>query len=290
MKLKLGLPKGSLQEATFKLFAQAGWSVRVDSRSYHPVIDDPEIEAILMRPQEIPRYLEDGVIDAGLTGWDWIKDNDVDVKEVCELTYSKATRNAMRIVLAVAADSEIQSVKDLEGKRLATEYVRLTNKWLGENSVTAHVEFSWGADEMKVPQLVDAIVVNTETGSSLKAHKLRIVGDPILTSTTRFVANHAAWADSEKRAKIESMAMLLTGALNAGALVGLKLNVAKDDFDAVIAQLPALKKPTVSPLWGDEGFAVEIIIEEHLARELIPRLKRAGASGLVEYPLNKVVY
>ncbi|WP_309709422.1 ATP phosphoribosyltransferase [Armatimonas sp.] len=290
MKLKLGLPKGSLQEATFKLFAQAGWSVRVDSRSYHPVIDDPEIEAILMRPQEIPRYLEDGVIDAGLTGWDWIKDNNVDVKEVCELTYSKATRNAMRIVLAVAADSEIQSVKDLEGKRLATEYVRLTNKWLGENSVTAHVEFSWGADEMKVPQLVDAIVVNTETGSSLKAHKLRIVGDPILTSTTRFVANHAAWADSEKRAKIESMAMLLTGALNAGALVGLKLNVAKDDFDAVIAQLPALKKPTVSPLWGDEGFAVEIIIEEHLARELIPRLKRAGASGLVEYPLNKVVY
>jgi ATP phosphoribosyltransferase len=290
MKLKLGLPKGSLQDATFKLFAQAGWSVRVDSRSYHPVIDDPEIEAILMRPQEIPRYLEDGVIDAGLTGWDWIKDNDVDVKEVCELTYSKATRNAMRIVLAVAADSEIQSVKDLEGKRLATEYVRLTNKWLDENGVTAHVEFSWGADEMKVPQLVDAIVVNTETGSSLKAHKLRIVGDPILTSTTRFVANHAAWADPEKCAKIESMAMLLTGALNAGALVGLKLNVAKDDFESVIAQLPALKKPTVSPLWGDEGFAIEIIIEEHQARDLIPRLKRAGASGLVEYPLNKVVY
>ncbi len=290
MKLKLGLPKGSLQEATFRLFAQAGWSVRVDSRSYHPVIDDPEIEAILMRPQEIPRYLEDGVIDAGLTGWDWIKDNGVDVKEVCELTYSKATRNAMRIVLAVAADSEIQSVKDLEGKRLATEYVRLTNKWLEENGVTAHVEFSWGADEMKVPQLVDAIVVNTETGSSLKAHKLRIVGDPILTSTTRFVANHAAWADSEKCAKIESMAMLLTGALNAGALVGLKLNVAKEDFESVIAQLPALKKPTVSPLWGDEGFAIEIIIEEHQARDLIPRLKRAGASGIVEYPLNKVVY
>lgn len=290
MKLKLGLPKGSLQEATFKLFAQAGWGVRVDSRSYHPVIDDPELEAILMRPQEIPRYLEDGVIDAGLTGWDWIQDNGADVVEVCELTYSKATRNAMRIVLAVAGDSEIQSVKDLEGKRLATEYVRLTNKWLGENGVTAHVEFSWGADEMKVPQLVDAIVVNTETGSSLKAHKLRIVGDPILISTTRFVANKAAWADPEKRAKIEAMGMLLTGALNAGALVGLKLNVANTDFDAVIAQLPALKKPTVSPLWGDEGFAIEIIIEEHQARDLIPRLKRAGASGLVEYPLNKVVY
>jgi ATP phosphoribosyltransferase len=290
MKLKLGLPKGSLQDATFKLFAQAGWNVRVDSRSYHPIIDDPELEPILMRPQEIPRYLEDGVIDAGLTGWDWIKDNGADVVEVCELTYSKATRNPMRIVLAVAGDSEIQSVKDLEGKRLATEYVRLTNKWLDENSVTAHVEFSWGADEMKVPQLVDAIVVNTETGSSLKAHKLRIVGDPIIISTTRFVANKTAWADPEKRAKIEAMGMLLTGALNAGALVGLKLNVAKEDFESVIAQLPALKKPTVSPLWGDEGFAIEIIIEEHQARDLIPRLKRAGASGLVEYPLNKVVY
>nr|WP_309687017.1 ATP phosphoribosyltransferase [Armatimonas sp.] len=290
MKLKLGLPKGSLQDATFKLFAQAGWSVRVDSRSYHPTVDDPEIEAILMRPQEIPRYLEDGVIDAGLTGRDWIEDNGVDVVEVCELAYSKVTRNPIRVVLAVAADSEIQSVKDLEGKRLATEYVRLTKSWLAANGVTAHVEFSWGADEMKVPQLVDAIVVNTETGSSLKAHKLRIVGDPIIISTTRFVANKASWADPQKRAKIESLAMLLTGALNAGGLVGLKLNVAKEDFEAVIAQLPALKKPTVSPLWGDEGFAIEIIIEEHLARELIPRLKRAGASGLVEYPLNKVVY
>lgn len=290
MKLKLGLPKGSLQEATFRLFGQAGWNLRVDSRSYQPTIDDPELEAILMRPQEIPRYLEDGVIDAGLTGRDWIEDNGADVVEVCELAYSKATRNPIRVVLAVAADSEIQSVKDLEGKRLATEYVRLTNKWLAQHGVTAHVEFSWGADEMKVPQLVDAIVVNTETGSSLKAHKLRIVGDPIIISTTRFVANKAAWEDPDKRTKIEEMGMLLTGALNAGVLVGLKLNVAKEDFEAVIAQLPALKKPTVSPLWGDEGFAVEIIIEEHQARDLIPRLKRAGASGLVEYPLNKVVY
>lgn len=290
MKLKLGLPKGSLQDATFKLFAQAGWNVRVDSRSYHPVIDDPELEGILMRPQEIPRYLEDGVIDAGLTGRDWIEDNGVDVVEVCELTYSKATRNPIRVVLAVAAESEIHSVKDLEGKRLATEYVRLTKNWLQANGVNAQVEFSWGADEMKVPQLVDAIVVNTETGSSLKAHKLRIVGDPIIISTTRFVANKVAWADPAKRAKIEDMGMLLTGALNAAALVGVKLNVAREDFDAVIAQLPALKKPTVSPLWGDEGFAIEIIIEEHQARDLIPRLKRAGASGIVEYPLNKVVY
>jgi len=290
MKLKLGLPKGSLQEATFRLFGQAGWNLRVDSRSYQPTVDDPELEAILMRPQEIPRYLEDGVIDAGLTGRDWVEDNGVDVVEVCELAYSKATRNPIRVVLAVAADSDIHSVKDLEGKRLATEYVRLTKKWLAENGVTAHVEFSWGADEMKVPQLVDAIVVNTETGSSLRAHKLRIVGDPLIISTTRFVANKASWEDPAKRAKIENLAMLLTGALNAGGLVGLKLNVAKEDFDAVIAQLPALKKPTVSPLWGDEGFAVEIIIEEHQARDLIPRLKRAGASGLVEYPLNKVVY
>jgi ATP phosphoribosyltransferase len=289
--LKLGLPKGSLQDSTFKLFAQAGWNLRVDSRSYQPTIDDPEIEPILMRPQEIPRYLEDGVIDCGLTGKDWIEDNGADVIEVCELTYSKATRNPIRVVLAVAQDSAIAGPKDLSGKRIATEYVRLTLRWLESHGVeNCHVEFSWGADEMKVPSLVDAIVVNTETGSSLRAHNLKIVGEPLLVSTTRFVANKVAWEDAKKRAKIENLAMLLTGALNAGALVGLKLNVAQADFDAVIAQLPALKKPTVSPLFGDAGFAVEIIIEEHQARDLIPRLKRAGAEGIVEYPLHKVVY
>jgi ATP phosphoribosyltransferase len=291
MALKLGLPKGSLQESTFKLFAQAGWSLRVDSRSYQPSIDDPEIEALLMRPQEIPRYLADGVIDCGLTGKDWIEDNGIAVIEVCELTYSKVTRDPIRVVLAVAQDSPIQGPGDLAGKRIATEYVRLTNRWLEQRGVkNVHVEFSWGADEMKVPSLVDAIVVNTETGSSLRAHNLRIVGEPILISTARLIANAAAWASPEKRARIENMAMLLTGALNAGGRVGLKLNVSKEDLGAVIAQLPSLKNPTVSPLWGDAGFAVEIIIEERLARDLIPRLKRAGAEGIVEYPLNKVVY
>ena len=291
MILKLGLPKGSLQDNTFKLFSQAGWNLRVDSRSYQPTIDDPELQAILMRPQEIPRYLQDGAIDCGLTGKDWIEDNGSDVDEVCELTYSKVTRNPMRVVLAVAQDSPIHGPEGLAGKRVATEYVRLTNRWLESHGVkNTHVEFSWGADEMKVPSLVDAIVVNTETGSSLRAHNLRIVGEPILVSTTRFVANHAAWADPIKREKIESLALLLTGALNAAGLVGLKMNVSAESLDAVIDQLPSLKKPTVSPLWGDAGFAVEIIIEEHQARTLIPALKRAGAEGLVEYPLNKVVY
>jgi ATP phosphoribosyltransferase len=289
MELKLGLPKGSLQEATFKLFANAGWNIRVDSRSYQPVVDDPEISALLIRPQEIPRYLEDGIIDAGLTGRDWIEDNNADVHEVCELTYSKATRNAIRVVLAAGQDSPIESARDLEGKRIATEYVRLTERYLAQHGVKADVEFSWGACEVKVPVLADAIVVNTETGSSLRAHNLRIV-DTLLTSTTRFVANHRAWADPEKRAKIENLAMLLTGALNAEALVGLKMNVARDQIDAVVAQLPSLKRPTVSPLFGDAGYAVEIIIGEKEARDLIPRLKRAGAEGIVEYPLNKVVY
>ncbi len=291
MALKLGLPKGSLQESTFKLFAQAGWNLRVDSRSYQPTIDDPEIEALLMRPQEIPRYLADGVIDCGLTGKDWIEDNGVEVIEVCELTYSKVTRNPIRVVLAVAQDSTIQGPQDLAGKRIATEYVQLTQRWLQSHGVeNVHVEFSWGADEMKVPSLVDAIVVNTETGSSLRAHNLRIVGEPILISTARLITNASAWENPEKRAQIENLAMLLTGALNAGGRVGLKLNVSKEDLDAVIAQLPSLKNPTVSPLWGGAGFAVEIIIEERLARDLIPRLKRAGAEGIVEYPLNKIVY
>lgn len=261
----------------------------MDSRSYQPVVDDPEIRALLIRPQEIPRYLEDGIIDAGLTGKDWIEDTRADVHEVCELTYSKATRNVMRIVLAAKEDSPIQGPKDLQGKRIATEYVRLAERYFETHGVEANVEFSWGACEVKVPALADAIIVNTETGSSLRAHNLRIV-DTLLTSTTRFVANHSAWADPQKRAKIADMALLLTGALNADALVGLKMNVAVADLDAVVAQLPSLKHPTVAPLFGNDGYAVEIIIGEKEARDLIPRLKRAGASGLVEYPLNKVVY
>ena len=290
MPLKLGLPKGSLQEATFKLFEKAGWNIRVDARSYQPAVDDPEISAMLIRPQEIPRYLEDGILDVGLTGKDWIEDNNADVHEVAELTYSKATRNAIRVVLAAPEGSAIESARDLGGKRIATEYVRLTERYLSTHGVRdASVEFSWGACEVKVPVLADAIVVNTETGSSLRAHNLRIV-DTLLTSTTRLVANHAAWADPEKRAKIEDMALLLRGALNADALVGLKMNVATAQLDAVVAQLPALKRPTVSPLYANDWVAVEIIIEEQQARDLIPRLKRAGAEGIVEYPLNKVIY
>ncbi len=290
MILKLGLPKGSLQDATFKLFANAGWDIRVDSRSYQPVVDDPEISALLIRPQEIPRYLEDGILDAGLTGKDWIENNGADVHEVCELTYSKVTRNPIRVVLAVPNDSPFEGPKDLAGKRIATEYVPLTERYFAAHGVeNVNIEFSWGADEVKVPVLADAIVVNTETGSSLRAHNLRII-DTLLTSTTRLVANHAAWADPEKRDKIEDMALLLTGALQSYSMVGLKMNVAKAKFDEVIAQLPSLKTPTVSPLYRESGFAIEIIIEEKLARDLIPRLKRAGAEGLVEYPLNKVIY
>jgi ATP phosphoribosyltransferase len=273
MHLKIGLPKGSLQEATFNLFGKAGWNFRVDARSYQPVVDDPEISAILIRPQEIPRYLRDGILDVGLTGKDWIEDNDAagDVHEVAELTYSKATRNPMRIVLAAPADSPIESARDLQGKRIATEYVRLTERYLSHHAVrNATVEFSWGACEVKVPEgLADAIVVNTETGNSLRAHNLRIV-DTLLTSTTRLVANHDSWADGEKRAKIENMAMLLQGALNAQALVGLKMNVACADLQNVLAQLPALRRPTISALSDDGWAAVEIIIDEKQARELIP--------------------
>jgi ATP phosphoribosyltransferase len=294
MQIKLGLPKGSLQDATFRLFEKAGWNIRVDSRSYQPVVDDPELSILLIRPQEIPRYLEDGILDIGLTGKDWVEDNGADVFEVCELTYSKATRNAIRVVLAAPekvgeSGTFIESVKDLEGKRIATEYVRLTERYLQRHGVSASVEFSWGACEVKVPVLADAIVVNTETGSSLRAHQLRIV-DVLLVSTTRMVANHQSWSDPVKRAKIEDMAMLLKGALNAEALVGLKMNVARSQFDEVLAQLPALRQPTISPL-ADEGWvAIEIIIEERQARDLVPRLKRAGAEGIVEYPLNKVIY
>ena len=290
MPLKLGLPKGSLQEATFALFAKAGWNIRVDSRSYQPTVNDSEISALLIRPQEIPRYLQDGILDAGLTGKDWIENNAADVHEVCELTYSKATRNPIRVVLAVAQDSPVQSPADLHNTRIATEYVQLTERYLASHNVqNARVEFSWGADEVKVPVLADAIVVNTETGSSLRAHNLRIV-DTLLTSTIRFVCNHAAWDNPQKREQIENMAMLLTGALNAHDLVGLKMNVAQDQLAGVVAQLPALKRPTVSPLYEEGWVALEIIIEEKQARDLIPRLKRAGAEGIVEYPLNKVVY
>lgn len=258
-------------------------------RSYHPVVDDTELDPLLIRPQEIPRYVEQGILDVGLTGKDWIEDNGSHVVEVDDFTYSKATLNPIRIVLAAPNGSSIQSAADLSGKRIATEYVRLTERYLKSHGVTAHVEFSWGACEVKVPELADAIVVNTETGSSLRAHDLKIV-DTILTSTTRLIANKAAWEDGWKRAKTENIAMLLRGALNAEQLVGLKMNVNRANLQAVNALLPALKKPTLSPLSDSDWVALEIIVEERVVRDLLPNLKRAGAEGLVEYPLNKVIY
>jgi ATP phosphoribosyltransferase len=289
MKLKLGLPKGSLQEATFSLFEKAGWTFRVSSRSYQPTCDDDTLEPILLRPQEIPIYIEQGVIDAGLTGKDWIVDTGASVHEVCELRYSKLTNNPIKVVLAAAQDGPIQSVKDLAGKRIATEYVRLTEKYLSDKGVKADVEFSWGACEVKVPTLVDAIVVNTETGNSLRANNLRIV-DTLLTSTTRFVANHAAMADPWKREKVGSLEILLTGAMNAAKLVGLKMNVPLAHKDEILSILPSLKNPTLSPLADPAWVAAEVILEHHQVRELVPALKRAGATGLVEYPLNKVIF
>jgi ATP phosphoribosyltransferase len=290
MSLRLGLPKGSLQDATFALFEKAGWRFRVDSRSYQPVVDDPEIEPTLLRPQEIPRYVEEGVIDAGLTGLDWITDCGADVHEVCELRYSKLTTNPIRVVVAVATGSGIRGLKDLEGKRVATEYVRLTENALAEKGVKADVEFSWGACEVKIAQgVADAIVVNTETGSSLRAHGLEIV-DTLLTSTTRFVCSHAAWADEVKREKLENMAILLTGAMNAAKLVGLKMNLPVAAQAEVFGLLPSLQNPTVSPLADPAWVAVEVILSEGEVRDLVPALKRAGATGLVEYPLNKVIY
>jgi len=289
MILKLGIPKGSLQEATFKLFEKAGFTFRTSSRSYQPVVDDDEIEPVLLRPQEIPTYIEQGVIDAGLTGADWIADTGADLNEICELRYSKATNRPIRIVLAVHNDSTFESASDLAGKRVATEYVRLAERYFRDNQVEADVEFSWGACEVKVPQLVDAIVVNTETGSSLRAHNLRII-DTILTSTTRFVCSHSVWGDEWKRQKLEALEILLTGAMNAAGLVGLKMNVPVSRQTEILSLLPALKNPTISPLADFGWVAAEVILEEVQVRDLIPRLKRAGATGLVEYPLNKVIF
>lgn len=287
--LRLGLPKGSLQEATFNLFRKAGWDFKIPTgRSYEPISDDPELQAILLRPQEIPLYVQDGILDAGITGYDWIQDCGADVHEVIELQYSKTTRNPIRIVIAVHNDSPFQTVRDLHGRRIATEYVRLTQRYLQQHGVEAHVEFSWGACEVKVPNLVDAIVVNTETGSSLRAHNLRVL-EVILYSTTRLIANHTAWQDPSKREKIESIALMLQGALNAGQLVGLKMNVHESNLDAVLAELPALRKPTLAPLSDKGWYAVETILDENLVREIIPKLRKAGAEGLVEYPLNKVI-
>lgn len=289
MKLKLGLPKGSLQEATFDLFRRAGFDFRASVRSYHPACDDPEIEATLIRAQEIPRYVEAGVLDAGITGHDNVMECGSHIHEVTELHYSKATTLPYRWVLAVAGDSDIKGPKDLEGKRVATELVNVTKNYLASNGVKADVEFSWGATEVKVPELVDAIVEGTETGSTLKAHGLKII-DTVLVSTTRFIANQSSWKDEWKRQKIENISMLLGAALAAEGLVGLKMNVERASLETVIGILPALKNPTLSPLSDEKWVAVEIIVEERTVRDLLPKLRRAGATGIVEYPLNKVIF
>jgi len=288
-KLRFGLPKGSLQGATIEKMAKAGWNIQVSSRSYAAYVDDAELAVLLFRAQEISRYVEHGHLDCGITGRDWVEENGSDVHEVGEFLFSKATRQPARWVVAVPEDSPIKSVHDLNGKRIATEVVELTKKYLKKHGVSAEVEFSWGATEAKAGELVDAIVEITETGSSLRANKLRIV-DTLLTSTPRLIANQASWKDSWKRQKIEMMALLLKGALEAEAKVGLKMNIEQKHLKALLESLPALRRPTISNLSQDGWVAVETIIDEHVVRELIPQLKAAGAEGIIEYPLNKVVY
>src|SRR5262245_16130109 len=287
-KIKLGLPAGSLQEATADLFRKAGYKITFASRSYYPGIDDPEIECTLVRAQEMPRYVENGSFDCGLTGYDWILENDAKVAELAELVFSKVSRRPVRWVLAVPNDSPIRSIKDLEGKRIATEVVKLTERWLQENGVKAHVEFSWGATEVKPPVLADAIVEVTETGSSLRANNLRIVCD-LLQSTTRFIANPAAAKDEWKRQKMDDLILMLRGAMAAEGKVGLMMNVRRADLPAVIAILPALKKPTISSLSDDDWVAINTILDEDTVRHIVPSLKKAGASGIVEYPLGKII-
>lgn len=287
--LRLGLPKGSLQDATIEKMGKAGFNISISSRSYVPYVDDEELEIRLIRAQEISRYVEHGYLDCGITGYDWIQENDSQVYEVGEFLFSKATRQAARWVLAVPEDSSIKTVKDLEGKRIATEVVNLTKKWLAHHKVNAEVEFSWGATEVKAHELVDAIVEITETGSSLRANKLRIV-DTLLSSTPRLIANQSSWKEKWKREKIETLALLLRGALEAEAKVGLKMNIKKKDLPRLLRTLPALRNPTISALSQKGWVAVETIIDEHVVREFIPQLKAAGAEGIIEYPLNKVVY
>jgi ATP phosphoribosyltransferase len=288
-KLRLGLPKGSLQDATIEKMAKAGFNVQVSSRSYVPYVDDEELEIRLIRAQEISRYVEHGYLDCGITGHDWVRENNSDVHEVGEFVFSKISRQPTRWVLAVPESSPVKSVKDLQGKRIATEVVNLTNAYLKKNGVKAEVEFSWGATEVKAHELVDAIVEVTETGSSLRANKLRIV-DTLLTSTPRLIVNHGSWKDGWKRQKIETLALLLRGALEAEAKVGLKMNIEEKRLQDLLKSLPALRNPTISRLSLPGWVAVETIIDEHVVREIIPQLKAAGAEGIIEYPLNKVVY
>ena len=286
--LKLGIPAGSLQEATGDLFRKAGYKITYVSRSCYPAIDDPEIHGTLIRPQEMPRYVQDGSLDAGLTGHDWILENNVKVVELAELVYSKVSRRPVRWVLAVPNDSPIRTVKDLQGKRIATEVVNLTRRWLASHGVEAQVEFSWGATEVKPPRFADAIVDVTETGSSLRANNLRIVAE-LLQSTTRFIANERACADPWKRRKMDDLVLMLRGAIAAEGKVGLMMNVQKGDLPAVLKILPALQTPTISSLSDPEWVDVNTIIDESTVRHIVPQLKQAGARGIVEYPLNKII-
>ncbi len=288
MTLKLGIPKGSLEAATVDLFRRAGFNITTSSRSYFPSIDDPEIECMLIRAQEMARYVEDGILDAGLTGRDWIEENEADVHAVADLVYAKQSFGKVRWVLAVPEGSPFLSVRDLQGKVIATELVQTAKRYLAKHGVTAKVEFSWGATEVKPPVLADAIVEVTETGSSLRANKLKII-DTILESNTQLIANKASWQDPAKRRKLEDIRMLLEGAINALGKVGLMLNVHKDQLERVLGVLPALKRPTISHLSDEDWLAVNTILDETTVRDIIPRLKQAGAQGIVEYPLNKIV-
>ena len=288
-KLMLGLPKGSLEESTIRLFAKAGYQITKSSRSYRPSFDDPTLDGRFLRAQEVSRYIENGYFDCGLTGQDWVKENGSDVVEICDLVYSRASNKKSRWVLCVPEASDVKTVKDLEGKRIATEIVNTTNAFLKKNGVNADVEFSWGATEMKVPDLVDAIVDLTETGNSLRANKLRIV-DTLLTTNTVFVANKEALKDPWKKKKIDTIALLLTSALESVSKVGLKLNIEVDKLDYILADLPSLRKPTINKLADEKWVAIDTIIDETIVREIIPELKSRGAEGIVEYPLNKVVF
>ena len=286
--LKLGIPKGSLEEATVKLFAKAGYQIKISSRSYFPSIDDDEIECMLIRAQEIARYVADGVLDAGLTGKDWIMENRVEVEDIADLVYSKTSARPVRWVLAVPNDSDIQSVKDLEGKRIATEAVNMTTDYLKKNGVTASVEFSWGATEVKPPKLADAIVEVTETGNSLRANNLRIV-DTIMESNTKFIMNKTAYQDEWKRNKVDRLVLMLKGAMAANSKVGLLMNIPKSALAAIMKILPQGIKPTVAELSDPQWVDLTVILEEKLVRDIVPDLKSAGAEDIVEFPLNKVI-
>ncbi len=285
--LKVGIPKGSLTDSTVDLFNRAGFHLSISSRGYYPSIDDPEISCVMFRAQEMSRYVEDGVLDCGLTGHDWIRENESDVREICELVYSKATAQPTRWVLAVPNESKVQSIKDLEGGIISTELVNSTRRYFESKGVNVRIEFSWGATEVKA-RLLDGIVDVTETGSSLKANNLRIV-DELMTSTPRFIANHQAYADPWKHDKIDSIALLLRGAIEARAKVGLKLNVARQNLQKIIGLLPAERSPTISALADENYVAVEVILEASVERAIVPQLQRAGASGIIVYPLNKVI-